>query len=288
MCRGSIVASQGDHDWDYTNQEAWKHVTGWNCDGIRQSPVNIDTNTLVLNTDLITPRLWNFEQYYNGTFTNNGHTVRFDPAPDSPTALFQNHLGTYELQQVHFHWGATNTRGTEHTTNGGGLSGEVHFVTQKITGLPTDRDALAVLGVFLIDHNLVHLTGSWQELYTNMPIGDHSANPVYGVRLDDFLPPNFTLGNYYYYEGSLTTPPCSEVVQWFVLGEPIYMSTDFTDKLRTVVGSTGGALTMNYRYTQPLRGRRVMITRNYPYLSDRHVITQPGDRSRSNHNPGRL
>ena len=283
ICRGSIVAIASDEEWNYTDQDAWKHVIGWNCDGIRQSPVDIDIRNLTVNNDLITLRLWNFEQSFNGTFTNNGHTVRFDPSPGSPTALFQNHLGTYELDQVHFHWGADNGQGSEHTINEGGSSGEIHFVGKKTTGLSTDGDALAVIGVFIIGHNLITLKGSWSELYFNMPIRNHGVNPVYGVRLTDFLPPDFTFGTYFHYEGSLTTPPCSEVVQWFVLGEPIYMSRTFTRKLRTIEGSTGQALTMNYRFTQPLRGRQVMITNN-----NRHWITQPGDRSRLNHNPDKL
>ena len=267
MPRSSIVVA--DDDWNYTDQDAWKHVPGWNCDGIRQSPVDINLTNLQVNNELVNPTLWNFDQSFNGTFTNNGHTVRFDPSPGSPAAFFQNHLGVYKFDQFHFHWGPRNAEGSEHTIDGGDETGELHFVCKKVTGASTDGDAYAVLGVFVIAHTLIRLEGSLQELFYNMPIRNHDVNPVQGVRLDEFLPPNFTLNRYYHYEGSLTTPPCSEVVQWFVLREPIYVPKTFTNKLRNVEGSTGQALTMNYRYTQPLKGRRVMITKyhNNPYLS---------------------
>ena len=261
----SKVGAANDHQWNYTSQEAWKHVPGWNCNGIRQSPISIDVNNLIVNNELIDPILWNFEYLYDGTFTNNGHSVRFDPATGSPTAIFKNHLGTYEFLQFHFHWGRDNFRGSEHRILYGANSGEVHFVTKKTTGVSTDEDAFSVLGVFLIGNDFVRLSGSWEKLYSNMPIKYHGVNSVNGVRLDDFLPPNFTLGRYYHYEGSLTTPPCSETVQWFVLQEPVYVSNDFLVKLRTIQEDNGEALTMNYRYTQPMNGRQVTITSSHSY-----------------------
>ena len=279
ICCDSTAGTANDHQWNYTNQEAWKHVQGWNCNGIRQSPISIDTNHLIVSNELIDPILWNFEYPYDGTFSNNGHTVRFDPATGSPTAIFKNHLGTYEFLQFHFHWGSNNFRGSEHRILNGANSGEVHFVTKKTTGVSTDEDAFSVLGVFLIGNDFIRLSGSWERLYSNMPIKNHVENSVNEVRLDDFLPPNFTLGRYYHYEGSLTTPPCSETVQWFVLQEPLYVSNDFLAQLRTIQGENGEALTMNYRYTQPTNGRQVTITSSHPYAQfarDR-VMMQPDD-----------
>ena len=253
-CCGSIVKSSAD-DWSYKNQDAWRDVPGWNCGGMRQSPINIDTNNLVANADLADLKLWNFDQYFNGTFTNNGHTVKFTPASGSPAALFQNHLGTYELQQFHFHWGPNDQVGSEHKIDNSPTSGELHFVTKKTTGAASTGDAYAVLGVLLSGHTSLPMTPSLRELYNNIPIGVNAANAVHNVRLTDFIPANL---EYYQYEGSLTTPPCSEVVQWFVLEINTFVPSEFLAKLRGIHSSSGGNLDMNYRYTQSLDGRQVM------------------------------
>ena len=256
-CRGGSIRAGGE--WNYTDQDAWKNVPGWYCYGVRQSPINIRTYDAVIYRDLTNLTLWNFDQHYSGTFENNGHTVKFTPASGSPAALFQNYLGTYQLQQFHLHWGNDVNQGSEHTVNGESASGELHFVTKKTTGIGTTGDSYAVLAIFLIALDSIPMTGTIKVLYDNMPTADQQSNSITGVQLTDFLPNSL---NYYHYEGSLTTPPCSEVVQWFVVRELFYVPTSFVVKLRSIQSSAGGALTENFRFRQPLNGRQVMIRSN--------------------------
>lgn len=256
-CRGGPIRASGE--WNYTDQDAWKKVPGWYCYGVRQSPINIRTYDAVISRDLIDLTLWNFDQRYSGTFENNGHTVKFTPASGSPAALFQNHLGTYQLQQFHLHWGNNVDQGSEHTVNGEFASGELHFVTKKTTGIGTTGDSYAVLAIFLIALDSIPMTGTIKVLYDNMPTGDQQSNSISGVQLSDFLPNSL---DYYHYEGSLTTPPCSELVQWFVVRELFYVPTSFVVKLRSIQSSAGGALTENFRFRQPLNGRQVMMRSN--------------------------
>ena len=69
------------------------------------------------------------------------------------------------------------------------------------------------------------------------------------------LPRNLS---YYYYNGSLTTPPCSEVVQWVLLQNSVRVPEAFFDALRlTPKNANGTALELNYREDQPLNGRQV-------------------------------
>ena len=243
--------------WNYSDQEAWKSVPEWDCNGTRQSPINIDTNSLVTNNVTIDLRLTNFDKSFGGDFTNNGHSVRFDPASSAPKAVFINHRGTYEMQQFHFHWGNKSMLGSEHTINGQTYGGELHFVTRKTTGNSTAGDAFAVLGVLLVSDTSMSATGSWMELLNNIPTQNGNTSMVNGLRLTDFLPSDLS---YYYYEGSLTTPACSEVVQWFLLRNTINVPSIFLDELRTnVTGESGTTLTMNFRMTQPLNGRQVVM-----------------------------
>ena len=251
------VQAIGDISWNYTDQEFWTTVQEWDCDGMRQSPIDITTNNLVMSSDLIDLVLTNFDQSYSGNFTNTGHSVQFNPEEGSPTATFQNHRGTYELKQFHFHWGATDLVGSEHTVDESTYSGELHFVTRRTQGDATAGDAFAVLGVLLISDESASSNPTLMALSSNIPTEDESANPISGVTPADLLPDDLS---YYYYEGSLTTPACSEVVQWFLLRNPVRLPPAFLESLRTTVeGEDGEILDMNFRMTQNLNGRNVMI-----------------------------
>ena len=71
----------------------------------------------------------------------------------------------------------------------------------------------------------------------------------------DLLPSDLS---YYYYEGSLTTPTCDQVVQWFLLKETISIPSAYLMQLREVEeNKQGDLLTFNYRDTQDLNGRQV-------------------------------
>ena len=254
-CLAAFDSAQAIHvSWNYTDQEFWKTVEEWDCEGLRQSPIDIDTNNLVTDSMLVGLTLKNFDQSYDGNFTNTGHSVQFNLAAGSPTASFINHLGTYELLQFHLHWGSTSEEGSEHTIDGRSYAGELHFVTRKTTGSATDGDAFAVLGVLLV--NGTSSSASLTELNDNIPTVDGEEIEVSGVRPMDFLPNSLS---YYFYEGSLTTPGCNEVVQWFLLRNPVSVSEDFLNALRTTVEGEDGIIDMNFRNTQNLNGREVMI-----------------------------
>jgi len=69
-------------------------------------------------------------------WSNSRNSVRFDLATDSASAVFKNHVGTYQLKQIHFHWGPTSRLGSEHMINRRTQTygGELYFVTRKTTG----------------------------------------------------------------------------------------------------------------------------------------------------------
>ena len=62
---------------------------------------------------------------------------------------------------------------------------------------------------------------------------------------------------YFHYEGSLTTPGYDEVVQWFVLREPIPVPALYLDQLRNIQDAQGKKITCNCRELQNLNGRCV-------------------------------
>ncbi len=104
--------------WTYDNQKAWPHLEGSSCGGRRQSPVNIKTEK-VKEVDFLTALVFNsgWDEQVDGSLDNSGHGVQFTPSASTVCAKTTNHIGAYDLQQFHFHWGAKNNKGSEHRVN---------------------------------------------------------------------------------------------------------------------------------------------------------------------------
>ncbi|WAR15737.1 CAH2-like protein [Mya arenaria] len=125
---------------------------------------------------------------------NNGHTVQVDLNDQSMMISEGGLEGTYVAAQLHFHWGADNTRGSEHAINGRHYPMEMHIVHYNrkygnFTAALKREDGLAVLGFFF----------------------EHV--PIESIPLIELIPAR--LSNYFQYLGSLTTPPCYESLEKF-------------------------------------------------------------------------
>jgi carbonic anhydrase len=111
--------------------------------------------------------------------------------------------------QVHFH------SPSEHTIAGKSFPLEAHFVHKN------DKGELAVLGV-LFEHGN---SNSEIEKILRERQGDNYDGKIGHMTFDPngLLPKNLKV---YHYRGSLTTPPCSEGVNWHVAVEPMTVSAD--------------------------------------------------------------
>ena len=135
------------------------------------------------------------------TIVNNGHTIQLNvPAGDTLTVGDR----TYALAQFHFH------HPSEHRVDGKALAMEAHFVHAAEGG------ALAVVGVLMTPGRA---NSVFNKIVSTMPAEEGPPVPA-----DPAIDPNRLLPArraYYRYEGSLTTPPCSETVDWLVLADRI-------------------------------------------------------------------
>lgn len=148
---------------------------------------------------------------------NNGHTIQVNYEPGSGITVGGEH---YELLQLHFH------TPSEHTVNHKPAAMEVHFVHKNAEG------ALAVVGALLetgADNRAL------REVWAKMPkkAGPSKTHDDVMLNARDFLPSDT---NYYRYMGSLTTPPCSEGVNWFVLLEPLTIGADQVARFAKLIG----------------------------------------------------
>lgn len=223
--------SQAEH-WSYAGKTAPEYWATLSAEyslcssGKHQSPVD-------LGPSLKSPAAVTF-QYKPSPLAvvNNGHTIQVNYAPGSYAFLDGKR---YELAQFHFHGPS------EHTVRGKQAPMEVHLVHRDAVG------KLAVVGVFL---NKGQEHPALQSIWINMPAtpGEKNAEGVF-IDAASLLPADREV---YAYSGSLTTPPCSEDVSWFVMTTPIQVSTKQVKEFKRIVHA-------NARPVQPLNGEQVAI-----------------------------
>ena len=138
----------------------------------------------------------------------------------------------YKLLQFHYH------ALSEHKINDAHSPIEVHFVHKN-----NDTD-FAVLGFMFKEGKEYDL---FSKYLTQFPTekGDFVSEDV--IDLKELIPSNLS---YYNYSGSLTTPPCSEVVNWYVLQTPQEASAEQITEFSKILHN-------NYRPTKPLNERKV-------------------------------
>ena len=204
LCGSGVFAAEGAH-WSYEGAQGPSHwgdldAASKVCSiGSQQSPIDIE---LPIEAEL--PPLKIQWAKSADTIINNGHTIQLNAAPGSTLKLGDDE---YKLVQFHFH------RPSEHLVDGKRYPMEAHFVHQHASG------RLAVVGVLMTAGKE---NPAFNKVVTTMPDKEGPA-----VKADPAIDPNGFLPDdldYYRYNGSLTTPPCAETVEWLLLTEPIEVS----------------------------------------------------------------
>ncbi len=245
-----------EEPFSYSSQGTWPGICVSGNQN-RQSPIDIVPSNVVTSSSLSALEFssgWTANT--NGNFSNTGHNVQFDLAsPGSATT--ENHLGTYLLQQAHMHWGSASDQGSEHRIDGSQHELEIHFVHLKEGATdPTARDYISVIGVFAEVDDQAAISGPWAELNVSKVQPYGASISIQNFVLSQLLPEN---REYYYYEGSLTTPLCSETVAWFVMKNTIRVPGAYLEQLRQVQEDNNGTLIdFNFRMAQSLGSRTVM------------------------------
>jgi carbonic anhydrase len=165
---------------------------------------------------------------------DNGHTIQVNYAPGSTLTVGDK---TYTLKQFHFH------HPSEEHVNGHGYDMVAHLVHADADG------HLAVVAVLLKKGSQ---NAFLETVWKNVPTQKEKAVDVPGVTVNvkDLLPAN---AGYYTFTGSLTTPPCSEGVTWYVLKEDVGLSSE-------QIAAFAKIYAMNARPIQPLNGRELLGT----------------------------
>ncbi|XP_035517827.1 receptor-type tyrosine-protein phosphatase gamma isoform X2 [Morone saxatilis] len=262
----------GDPYWSYSGSHGPR---GWatsypECAAKNQSPVDIaDEQALVSEEyqELVLEK-FNTESSNQTTMKNTGKTVAVLLKDDyfvSGAGL----PGRFKAEKMEFHWGQSNaSAGSEHSINGRRFPVEMQIYLynsddfDSLNAAIKERRIIAAMAVFFelgqkdnpaVDAIIQGLKGVvHHEKETNLR----------SFILRDLLPSS--VDSYYRYTGSLTTPPCSKVVEWIIFSRPVYLSHSqleafysiFTTEQQDHVKSVD-YLRNNFRPLQDLENRKV-------------------------------
>ncbi|MCA8277895.1 carbonic anhydrase family protein [Burkholderia sp. AU30280] len=221
----ATAPSQDQHDFDYAHQQAWQIESGDS-----QSPIDIRSGAVVQAERLPGVNDAIVVQVARGgaTVVDNGHTVQV--VPKASAAIIRGRH--FRLLQAHFHAPA------EHTIDGRRYPLEGHFVFRAQDG------RLAVVAV-------LYRAGAENAQFASIVRAARRdvASPLASFNAARLMPDD--LDSYYHYLGSLTTPPLTENVEWYVLQEPVELS-------QADIAAFTQHYSHNARATQPLNGRPLL------------------------------
>ncbi|KAK2148581.1 hypothetical protein LSH36_491g05001 [Paralvinella palmiformis] len=210
---------------------------------------------------------------------NNGHSVQVVVRPPDDLgdmAQYSVRRGPlkderYVLDNFHFHWGRNDEEGSEHTINGVHLPAEAHFVcyNMKYGSLKEAQDktdGICVLATLYRlgrpNRYLQHLIDSYFE---GIKYKSNGLNMEGIFHPKNLIPRRLHRQKFWYYHGSLTTPPCYESVEWIVFQKLGHISPEQLQFFRNLSyycphcghpdssDEDEGRLTHNFRPVQPRR-----------------------------------
>lgn len=228
MCSCVLLVA---HDWKYHGDNG---PSNWgNLDssyilckvGNMQSPINISKRNVINKAIEFSLNDLNLSEV---VLENNGYTLQFTPKSES-TINFNDDI--YSLQQFHFH------TPSEHKVDGNMYSMEIHFVYKN------KNDEILVMAAFVKRGSS---NATLETIIQDIPKVNKSIN-IKDIDITELLPQD---RSYFQYIGSLTTPPCTQNVQWIVLKKPINAQKNQIDKIHNVIND-------NARPTQELNYRKI-------------------------------
>lgn len=251
--RATTIAAWNHDPGSSSGPNHWGDIGYPTCaQGMNQSPINIDRSHVTI--DHGPPLLLRYQVSELG-IENTGHVVEV-PIPTDIHDTLQIGGDTYELVQYHFH------APSEHEVNGRRADVEAHFVHQNADG------ATAVVGVFYVVGR--HSNPLLDKVLLNAPeaAGDElhagEASPaelLHGLERVSAGRGRVRVDSFFAYQGSLTTPGCTENVRWSVLAHGGRVSGAAVTRFHEVISKFPGygGYPNNNRPVQPLNGRVVEL-----------------------------
>ena len=220
----AYAGKEGPANWGMLGDEYAACKTGtW------QAPIDIPVHQAIRNDSPITPRY----KPSAGEVANNGHTIQIGLIDGGSVALLGKE---YPIVQFHFHTPAEEKlAGKRYPLN-------AHLVHKSADG------KIAVIGVFF---KIGAENPALKTIFLTMPFEEVSIPLQQHFDLGNLLPSTLS---YYRYDGSLTMPPCSEGVTFYILKTPLELSQRQLQAFQKL-------FPMNARPVMPVNGRMIFVSR---------------------------
>lgn len=216
-------------------------------EGKRQSPINF----VVKDAKRVSPAAPIEFTYKDSHLSqvNNGHALQANVEEGSFITVGKKR---YDLMQYHVH------NPSEHFVDGEAFDLELHFVHQA-----KDK-SFAVVGVMVRASEGAPDSELLQQMLSEFPLKVNEPKEFSAkVNPERLMPPKDRRA-YFTYPGSLTTPPCSETVQWYVLGTPITVSQKQQRQVARLIGGKNARhISHGEPPTLPLNGRTILFSPRY-------------------------
>merc|ERR1712110_610699 len=269
----SLLNAAFASDWNYGSEgpSTWsEHYP--TCGGSSQSPINIGDPIITSKIPCKLEFSKAYSKHLKGSWKNNGHSLQFtlDDESASKTQLKGQYINsTYQLAQVHFHWGSKAEQGSEHTFQGKQSSLEMHAFhlnTQyEMDDAGNHPDGYLVVGILfnefhpMTEFDPIHkLLGKYFQRYIKLSQNAVEAPEMKAkFSVEPFLAMSNVAESHYQYHGSLTTPGCNESVTWVLAPKILGVTPRAMKFLRQLKTDDGEPLVNNFRPVQDLNGREI-------------------------------
>lgn len=257
--------------FEYSEQCEWPQKYP-ECGGDYQSPIELSCKDAQEFDDVPPMKFHSYSRTIPGgslILKNTGHTVELTICPHyklKPKVDGGFLPGVFDFVNIHFHWGSSDRQGAEHILNEKRLSLEMHMVHKNnkycsLEEASTQKDGVLIISILFKKAGDIKFSPIYNivDAFEDIVNFGNQTHFDEGFSLASLFP--VKKSRYFTYQGSITVPPCSESATWVVFAQYLPISCGELKEFRKLMDCHGEPMVDNYRKTQPVGDRIVVLVK---------------------------